>query len=88
MRPMTSGERDADFSEGNAPLVGVSVDTAGTVVAFCVVVALLVDLAVVVVSVRGVLIVDDAVGDGRGTIVPLTFCCVPRKLTRTFMFVR
>lgn len=78
MRPMTSGERDADLSEGKAPLVGISVDTAGTVVAFCEVAALLVGF-VVVVSVRGVLIVDVAVGDGIGTIVPLTFCCVPRK---------
>lgn len=77
MRPMTSGERDTDLSEGSAPLVGMPVDTAGTVVASFVLVALLVDF-VVVVSVRDVLIVAVAVGVGIGTIVPLTFCCVPR----------
>lgn len=76
MRPMTSGERDPDFSEGSAPLVGTSVDTAGELAVLSVAVVVLEELVDVVVSGRVVLnvAVPVGVGGGRGTNVPLTFC--------------
>jgi hypothetical protein len=83
MRPMTSGERDADLSEGSTPLVGTSVDATGAVVVLSDAAVVLVVLVDVVVNVRVVLNVAVPVGGGRGTIVPLTFCCVPGKESRS-----